>query len=597
MANKGAYGQVEPGLFNNQRIMEKTSQEKYDHSIELEIAALSRISQYNIPHIVELKSIKEYHDYNSLILERVEGDTLAAFFQRQVTFDPSDTVVRINQLLKDDYWSKINLVFRTLLIVDMMYELTGITHDDLHPGNVLVRETKQDIAIYTYKGRHHVFKTYGYEPVIIDFGMAYVPETKTMLKSSKLVQIGILPYVPDSLMDSWRLLYYTTIIMKYSKYSATLTATLDRLIGTLPLDGPFLNKTLQVNMFTEMAMSMMMARFNAYFSDDILESLMCKIPIPFAGNHRIELTKDERSDVKTSKSVNRELSVCYGSLLDAWGDLPYDSLPITVKYIQCRPYEWICQHGCRMTLKRYTAIRYQICRLILCLSNEMYNRYRPKQLQVVEKVYRNYPKSVYDVYRQLDTERDIVVNVGDSLGLYNFKSDKYNVIESLTKADIKSLLGSVGPKSSNVDWITNVSDIVSPKILQSAQEKIASETQQTALIMAHDARLAVAKLAEAKERADRAVAEANAAVLLAEKAVTNETLLNIDRENKQRRQQRVINMKEKNTAVPMDISIQRQRTNNISSRQHRSVVPMSISYGKKSNLHKRMMCSYMDISE
>lgn len=90
-----------------------------------------------------------------------------------------------------------------------MIEHMGITHYDLHADNVMVADTPYDVHVYKFGDSVIPIRTFGLAPVIIDFGMAYIPNSKynaTCVFSNE----GYTTFTSHPIVDS-RLLLMTAI--------------------------------------------------------------------------------------------------------------------------------------------------------------------------------------------------------------------------------------------------------------------------------------------------------------------------------------------------------------------------------------------------
>ncbi len=69
----------------------------------------------------------------------------------------------------------LSLFKRVLLTIQFYQRVYGMTHYDLHVDNILVKKCpKKTLALYLSEGKARVLPTYGYVPVVIDFGFAYM---------------------------------------------------------------------------------------------------------------------------------------------------------------------------------------------------------------------------------------------------------------------------------------------------------------------------------------------------------------------------------------------------------------------------------------
>lgn len=108
----------------------------------------------------------------------------------------------------------VNQTFATIL----MLEKVGITHYDLHSDNVMVTNTPFDVHVYITGSNILTLETYGITPVIIDFGVAYVPNSR-LNSTTVFTDSGFTSFMYDPLADP-RLLI-TTIRKDFDKFLKT----------------------------------------------------------------------------------------------------------------------------------------------------------------------------------------------------------------------------------------------------------------------------------------------------------------------------------------------------------------------------------------
>jgi hypothetical protein len=128
----------------------------------------------------------------------------------------NDSLANLIFQAKHKPYSIINCINQTLAAITMIQSL-GITHYDLHADNVMITNTEYDVNVYKLrnnvvqgKGPKQIsIQTYGISPVIIDFGMAYVPNNKYNT-TCKFSSSGFTTFMPDDLVDA-RLLLLTSI--------------------------------------------------------------------------------------------------------------------------------------------------------------------------------------------------------------------------------------------------------------------------------------------------------------------------------------------------------------------------------------------------
>lgn len=66
-----------------------------------------------------------------------------------------------------------------------------IVHNDLHKDNIMLRSTDVVIDRYVFgDGQTFEYETYGYEPVIIDFGLAFTGGSKMRMNPLYTWNVG-----------------------------------------------------------------------------------------------------------------------------------------------------------------------------------------------------------------------------------------------------------------------------------------------------------------------------------------------------------------------------------------------------------------------
>ena len=118
----------------------------------------------------------------------------------------------------------MNCVSQTIAAI-LMLEKVGITHYDLHSDNVMISNTPFDVHVYITAGDIAMFETYGITPVVIDFGVAYVPDTR-LNATTVFTDSGFTTFMNDPLVDT-RLLLATAKkdLTKYLKRKSSTRPT------------------------------------------------------------------------------------------------------------------------------------------------------------------------------------------------------------------------------------------------------------------------------------------------------------------------------------------------------------------------------------
>jgi len=89
--------------------------------------------------------------------------------------------------------SFVQTLAQIYLCVAGVHEITGIAHNDLHSDNIILSSTKATHHYYVFDDKTYIVRTHGIVPVIIDFGLAYVPGGH-MRMVSDFTHIGYLPF-------------------------------------------------------------------------------------------------------------------------------------------------------------------------------------------------------------------------------------------------------------------------------------------------------------------------------------------------------------------------------------------------------------------
>lgn len=224
MSLSGSQGNVKRAIRKGVQVIIKQS--KYiDYTIELEASVLRRIAKckYLSPHFakclsmtnvtrkgvkipqISMNEIQNGEEFNSLIRRKLKSSFPMA----------SDIVVAITCM--------------TLCVCEQLRLDLGIVHNDLHTSNIIVVKTEKETISYQFPdGRLYEYRTFGYMPIIIDFGYAFVEGSK-MLAPSFCMDIGYSTSEQDCLADSRILLSKVTELFK--RYSTSEDKTAKKFIG------------------------------------------------------------------------------------------------------------------------------------------------------------------------------------------------------------------------------------------------------------------------------------------------------------------------------------------------------------------------------
>ena len=244
--DQGAQGFVEKCVWNNKPAVVKTSNH-IDFVLELEEEVWNRLKILDSIHFCKVLSkhplspgerrfrlfFEEIRHYETEISLRNKS-------KKPITNNgkprfKNNSLANIIYEAKHKPAALINCINQTLAAI-AMFEKMGITHYDLHADNVMITNTENDVHIYKLNNDNIVsIKTYGISPVIIDFGMAYIPRNRynaTCMFSNN----GFTTFMADPLVDA-RLLLLTSVkdlpytIKDLKKSTLTVVSNLRRNLG------------------------------------------------------------------------------------------------------------------------------------------------------------------------------------------------------------------------------------------------------------------------------------------------------------------------------------------------------------------------------
>lgn len=206
-----------------------TKSSKYvDYSIELESKILTRIKQCELltPHFANLYETRYVVDKNgyvnpTMVIAFVENEEFRDFMAKKLAVGAVD-------LIK-------NMVCMTLCACELLYQTCGIIHNDLHTSNVLIKKTDAEFVEYKFQNKVYRYKTFGYFPVIIDFGYAFVAGDKIQA-SLMCTDIGYSIHKADRLADARILLTkVSSALKKYGLMKCNLRKTIKSIFDPLDL--------------------------------------------------------------------------------------------------------------------------------------------------------------------------------------------------------------------------------------------------------------------------------------------------------------------------------------------------------------------------
>ena len=149
-------------------------------------------------------------------------------------------IERINNLINTDkYFRKCNrqemitLLLQVALALKMAEEMVGFTHNDLHSGNVLIKDMGENVNVtYTCNGKRYKVAS-RYQPVIIDYGRAAIDTSYGRIAAATSSNLPSMYPEPHAVGDFFR---FMTFAYDYSVGMDDLFEELYRLFtprGTL----------------------------------------------------------------------------------------------------------------------------------------------------------------------------------------------------------------------------------------------------------------------------------------------------------------------------------------------------------------------------
>lgn len=184
MSLSGSQGMIKKRFFNGEKVVVKKSN-YVDYTLELEKIALKQLGRLKMPHFCKLVDLKYKNGSPRLILKEINGSTLTEFSRDKSTSDEA----------------LLNVMYQTMIACEVMHRHLGMSHNDLHTGNVMIEPIKADVNVYRFENKTYAFETHGVCPVIIDFGFAYVKGLPKMITPACFTDIGYFPFEMDPLGD------------------------------------------------------------------------------------------------------------------------------------------------------------------------------------------------------------------------------------------------------------------------------------------------------------------------------------------------------------------------------------------------------------
>ena len=196
--DQGVQGVVMKCMWKEEPAVMKMSNH-IDFVLELEEEAWNRLKKLNCLHFCEV--------FEKLPIK--PGERRYCLFYKEITNNSRNDSLA-NLIFEQAHHPNaiLNCVRQTLAAM-VLFEELGITHYDLHSDNAMVTDTPYDVHVYKFGDKIVPIRTYGLAPVIIDFGLAYIPNTRYNA-SCVFAKDGFTTYMPDPIVDS-RLLLVTAV--------------------------------------------------------------------------------------------------------------------------------------------------------------------------------------------------------------------------------------------------------------------------------------------------------------------------------------------------------------------------------------------------
>lgn len=167
-----------------------------DYVIDLEYDAWSSLTALKLPHFCEIfgKEVVSMKKKTCIFMKFIPYESLSQFIMDE----------------KSHPKAMLTSVYQILATIAAYQEIYNITHYDLHADNVMMNHTDKDIHVYKFPdGEIFTFETFGWCPVIIDLGMAYLPNSP-LRGTIAFSNCGFTPFCSDKLVDARLLLATVT---------------------------------------------------------------------------------------------------------------------------------------------------------------------------------------------------------------------------------------------------------------------------------------------------------------------------------------------------------------------------------------------------
>lgn len=132
-----------------------------------------------------------------------------------------------------------SIMLQTLCALKIAQKLKKFTHYDLHSYNILVKGCDPELVfLYVIDGKEYVIPTYGFYPIILDFGYSYTDDLKDNYCWGDLSQtdIGHMSHVFDPMVDFKLFLYTLSYELKSTAGDDRLSRAVKKIFGNLKVE-------------------------------------------------------------------------------------------------------------------------------------------------------------------------------------------------------------------------------------------------------------------------------------------------------------------------------------------------------------------------
>lgn len=166
-------------------------------TLKLERDAGLLVNTLNCDHFCKFIKASPCRDPQYLLFSCIDGPSMHRFITQKAPNGVSKKAITRS------------LTGRVLSAAAIMNEELGLFHNDLHSNNVMIESTEYDVQAYIFPdGEEFSFRTFGVNPVIIDFGLCFIESGKRMVTNPMFTFVGIFPHVADRTIDARRIACY-----------------------------------------------------------------------------------------------------------------------------------------------------------------------------------------------------------------------------------------------------------------------------------------------------------------------------------------------------------------------------------------------------